>query len=189
VQASWQLLSDRKKRGEKTMERETKQTIRNSIRAGLLFGLAAGLLYGLARGPVDGVIIGILTGCIFGLFLGVFSLLAIRKFRGMRAEMAQQVSIVYDGGANHFVGIEGVGGWLFLTDRELIFKSHKFNVNRHELVVPLSDIASVKTGKSLGLIANKLTVQTKLGSSEVFVVNDAPAWLAKLQESRLIPAS
>jgi hypothetical protein len=166
------------------MEREKGQTLRNSVRAGALFGLAIGLLYGVTRGPLDGVILGVIAGALFGLFVGAFSFFATRKFRAMRAEMTQQMSIVYDGAANHFVGSEGVGGWLFLTNKELIFKSHKLNINRHEFTVALADIVNIQTGKSLGLISNKLIIQTKPGSSEVFVVNGTKTWLAELQRAK-----
>jgi hypothetical protein len=166
------------------MGRQKNQTVRNSIRAGAFFGVAVGLLYGVISGPLSGVIIGVFAGVLFGLFVGVFVFFATRKFQGIRAEMAQQMSIVYDGGANHFVGMEGVGGWLFLTDRELIFKSHNFNINRHVFTVPLADIVNIQTGKSLGLIANKLIIQTRLGTSEAFVVNNVKTWLAELQRAK-----
>lgn len=84
--------------------------------------------------------------------------------------------------ANHFKGAEGVGGWLYLTKDELIFKSHNINIQNHKLAMPLNQIASVKTSFSLGFIPNGLQVVTNDGV-EKFVVFNRKEWVYKINAS------
>ena len=91
--------------------------------------------------------------------------------------------VIFEAGANHFVNGEGVGGKIFVTDHNIIFRSHKYNIQKHTLVIPLSDISRIKPTRSFGLINNGLTVITTPGKKEKFVVAERK----KLLE--IIPAS
>lgn len=80
------------------------------------------------------------------------------------------------GAANHFMGSEGVGGKLFLTNKRLRFKSHSINIQVHELSIPLNRI--VKIEKVRGFLAfNQIGVFLKDGSVEKFVVYNRDAWI------------
>ena len=50
---------------------------------------------------------------------------------------------ILEEGADHFRGIEHVGGRLVLTNRRLIFTSHKININNHSEAIPVGDIIFV----------------------------------------------
>jgi hypothetical protein len=56
-------------------------------------------------------------------------------------------------------------------------------MQRSELRIPRSDIASVAPVRTWGMIPNGLAVTLKSGKVERFVVNDRNDWIAKLQGS------
>ena len=82
---------------------------------------------------------------------------------------------LFSKGANHLKGWEGVGGKLFLTDKQLIFKSHKFNIQNHEQGFDLSRINKVEnpSGKRLNFEYE--------GKLEKFVVEEPEKWVEKLK--------
>ena len=88
---------------------------------------------------------------------------------------------IYEGAANHFIGIESVGGKLYLTKEALIFVSHKLNIQTHEMVIPIEEIASYALCNNLGFVPNGLTIYTKSGRSEKFVVNKRKVWVEKIR--------
>ena len=69
---------------------------------------------------------------------------------------------------------------MYLTNKRLVFKSHKLNVQNHELSLQLSDIAKVEAYKTMGLINNGLVVTTRHNTTEKFVVDQRSEWLARL---------
>lgn len=80
------------------------------------------------------------------------------------------------GAANHFMGSEGVGGKLFLTNKRLRFKSHSINIQVHEMSIPLKQI--VKIEKVRGLLAfTQIQIFLKDGTIEKFVVYNRDEWI------------
>jgi len=86
--------------------------------------------------------------------------------------------------ANHFRNYEARGGRLALTKTELVFVPHVVNIQRGELRLQLSEIASVAPVRTWGIIPNGLAVTLKSGKVERFVVNDRGDWIAKLQPGK-----
>ena len=68
------------------------------------------------------------------------------------------------------MGWEGVGGKLFLTNQRIFFKSHGLNIQIHELSIPLNEIENIDVGNSFWIIPNELTIKTRNGKKEKFVV-------------------
>ena len=91
---------------------------------------------------------------------------------------------IFEGAANHFVKAESVGGKLYLTQEALVFVSHALNIQRHELVIPIAEIADLSLSKSLGIVPNGLTVHTSSGTEEKFVVNKRNTWIEKINALR-----
>lgn len=91
-------------------------------------------------------------------------------------------NILFETGANHFKGIEGVGGKLYLTNKRLVFKSHKLNIQNQELSIFLSNIEKVGRYKTLGLVNNGLAVTTIDNKIEKFVVQQIDDWINQLAE-------
>lgn len=91
-------------------------------------------------------------------------------------------SVVHWGPANHFKGIEAVGGKLFLTNRRLRFRSHRFNVQTHDESYPIEAIASVEPARTLGVIPNAIRLRLADGRRERFVVMAREHWIATLRQ-------
>ena len=91
-----------------------------------------------------GIMMGTISGILFGLLMSIFVFIQKKKFRSIGLEITKGQEILYDGGANHFKGSVGVGGWLILTREAVIVKSHNFNFQNHILKIPLTEIREVK---------------------------------------------
>ena len=146
---------------------------------GISMGICAGILVGIARGISAGISFGlwgaVASGLVFGLAMASFTAMMRRSFARTRPEFKGE-ELLRDGPANHFLNGEGVGGWLFLTKERLLFRSHQFNVQCHELSFPLAEIAEVQPARTVGLFPNGLRLVTHSGKNERFVVEAHRRW-------------
>jgi hypothetical protein len=104
----------------------------------------------------------------------------------MKTELRNEESVVKQAGANMQRGIETVGGRLYLTDRRLVFESHRFNVRRGATEVELSEVESVepcwtKLFNLIPLFPNSLCVRTMHGEEHRFVLNDRMGWKESIE--------
>ncbi len=127
----------------------------------------------------------LISGAVAGLLFGWL----FRKFahstwlqKSTQMETGTGEIILFETPANHFKGIEGVGGKLYLTNQRLVFQSHKFNFQNHRWSVSVSDIAKVDRYGTMGFINNGLFVITGNGQTERFVVEQPAEWLKQLVE-------
>lgn len=158
----------------------------------------------VAFGIASGIVLGIVTGSGYYGFHGGFLAAFVTGFvtkraLGVRAPAPQRVPSAHDmgfdpgepvlhaGPANHFKGLEGVGGKLFLTDRRLRFRSHAFNVQTHDESYPLASIRSVEPSRTLGIVPNGLLVRLADGRTERFVVLRRSEWLSRLRAATAKP--
>ena len=72
--------------------------------------------------------------------------------------------------ANHFLGIEGVGGKIFITNKRFVFKSHELNIQKHQLDINYTDIDKLIFFNTLLLFPNGLKLILKNGKEEKFAV-------------------
>lgn len=167
------------------------------LKSGLYFGIVMGLFFALSSGltlsmshGINGFLFGITIGLVGGLIAGVlfgfcmriFVNMQTKKIEPLRRQIAEQHRIVFDGGANHFLNKEGVGGWLFLTPELLLFKSHNFNIQNHELSIPISIIKSAIPCKFFKFAKTGLKIEKTDGTLETFVVNNPNEWIARINE-------
>lgn len=103
----------------------------------------------------------------------------------VRSNLRADEFLVWHGAANHFKRLEGVGGWLWLTNQRLIFESHSINGQVHELVIPLQQVSEAKPVRTVWLIPNGLLLRTTEGTAERFVVYGRQTWAALI--NRLAP--
>lgn len=159
-----------------------KNFIKNTLVTGIPFGIIFGILYGLLLGSMTyGIAVGSTSGMLFGVAMSILSLKLTNKFQKLSdTSQSNGQAILMEGGANHFKGVEAVGGWLQLTSDEIIFKSHGMNVQKHETVIPLKHIQKIEKVNTLGLIPNGLKIVTHDQKSERFVVNNRKQWVEKL---------
>lgn len=87
---------------------------------------------------------------------------------------------LHSGGANHFKNGEAVGGKLYLTEEDLIFKSHNLNLQNHELIIKRNTIKAIESCNTMWLVPNGLRIILANGSKERFVVNGRKKWLKLL---------
>ncbi len=135
--------------------------------------------YFIAKAVVSGVFKGIIFAFLFPWLLGSFRFSPFLDTT-MKIALEPGEDIVFQTGANHFKGIEGVGGKLYLTNKRLVFKSHKLNIQNHELSIDLDEIKKVERSKTVGLVDNGLTVTSGDNKMDKFVVENAEEWVEKM---------
>ena len=94
--------------------------------------------------------------------------------------------LVKESRANLQRGVESVGGHLYLTNRRLIFESHRFNVQRGATEIPLSDVAEIRKvwTKFLGVIPtapNSIALTTAGGQEHRIVCNKRDEWIEAIR--------
>jgi hypothetical protein len=168
---------------------------KNKVRSGLIFGIVTSLFFILQNlltrddlSTQNLIIIiasslfgGALAGFLFGWLIGLFANSKFLK-NGTNIDTASNETIVFSTGANHFQGVEGVGGKLYLTNKRLIFKSHNFNIQNHEFSINLSDVDEVRRYSTYGIINNGLSVTTSGNVIEKFAVQEPEEWMFQLKE-------
>jgi hypothetical protein len=155
--------------------------IKHIFLTGMPFGLLMALFWAFIIGwPLSlALVMGLAAGLLFGLAITAFIASPVVR-ESTRPTLQPAEHILYDGPANHFQGIEAVGGWLFLTNQRLIFKSHRLNIQNHEWSLPLGEIRQVQTARSLGIIPSGLRVQSRSGQSERFVIARSDEWIRRI---------
>jgi hypothetical protein len=124
-------------------------------------------------------------------FFGIMFTLAMQFFvryqmKRIVIELEPDEKLVKEGGANRILNLEGVGGKLVLTNKRLVFKSHKLNVQVHQLSLPLSEIETVEAGKT-GFLNNVLMIYQNDGASNKFIVFEPAEWV-KAVETKIASA-
>ena len=130
-----------------------------------------------------------------GFFFGIFTVIGfpymIEKFgtkftskigKNIKPELSKNENIEIEGPANLFRGMEGVGGKLFLTNKKVIFKSHKLNIQKGQTDINYENITELIKRKTAKLIDNGIRIKTNDGKKFDFVVNEREKWIEKLTE-------
>jgi len=140
--------------------------------AGLPFGIVMGLFFSLIFG--EGILPGLAVGVFFGVGMAAF------QGRGKGNPPAfDGEKVLFQSLANHFRGVESVGGWLVLTDQRLLFQPHRLNIQKEEWSVHLSDLIRLEPRRTLGFLPNGLGAVTATGE-ERFVVEERMLWLREV---------
>jgi hypothetical protein len=124
---------------------------------------------------------GFASGILFGLAIAIFVSYQAKKFTQNRPLFPDE-ALIKEGGANHFLNGEAVGGWIYLSDSRFFFKSHSSNIQNHEFIISISEIIEVESSKTLGIFSNGLKLTLKNQKVEKFVVNDSKSWVKTIKE-------
>ncbi len=94
----------------------------------------------------------------------------------METPLDSNETIVKQDGANLQRGIETVGGWLYLTDRRLIFEPHAINFQRDVTIIAKDSISGVakcwtKFLNKIPIANNSLAVRTAQDQEYKFVLS------------------
>ena len=112
---------------------------------------------------------------------GIAGLSAVMQ-RKIGGTTALNPDVIYSGAANHFLNGESVGGGLYLMNDKVLFKSHKLNIQNHELLLDINEVAEVHFYNTLGIIPNGLEIRTTNGKVEKFVVYKRKIWKQKIDK-------
>jgi hypothetical protein len=156
---------------------------RTFLRSGAAFGVLLAMpfallgliVFGWEIGGLAFLAIALVAGVPFGLMMAAFARSKSVR-RDTQPNLEEGEKVLKEGPANHFMGFEGVGGRLFLTDRRLLFKSHRWNFQVHELSVPLAEVAGAKAVMTAGILPNGLKVSRADGTTDRFVVEGRGEW-------------
>ena len=130
-------------------------------------------------------------GVFFGVFMGIGFPYVTQKFgkrftskigKNITPELTQDEKIEIEGPANLFRGMEGVGGKLFLTNKKVVFKSHRINIQKGQTDINYENIKEIIERKTAKLIDNGIRIKTNDGEEFDFVVNERKKWIEKLNE-------
>lgn len=95
------------------------------------------------------------------LFATVLVLFAIYAFKKVTITIPGDEALIKEYGANLFRGKEGVGGKVALTDKSVIFKSHKVNIQTGETIINIEDISGYEVKDRLfNLLKNDVILKT-----------------------------
>lgn len=153
-----------------------------AILSGVPFGLAMGVYFGLTFGVEAGVASALALGPFFGLSMAAFAAWQGGRF-AHEVPACDGETLLRQGPANHFKGIESVGGRLYLTNRRLLFRSHRLNVQNHELSIGLGDIEAAWPARTAWVVPNGLRVATA-GGVERFVVEGRKQWADEIARAK-----
>ena len=165
------------------------------VKAGLQFGIgmtiffiAQNLLFNdhdttkdVIKSITIGLLSGVLSGVLYGWLIGRF-LKSKSVTESTKIQTDADENILFETPANHFKGVEAVGGKLYLTSKRIIFKSHKLNIQNHQLSIKLTDIETFDRYKTLGLVNNGLSIITSDQKTEKFVVSEIEQWMDNLNK-------
>jgi hypothetical protein len=125
----------------------------------------------------------VIGGVLFALFM---QYAAKRLYNKTQVETTSNEIILKKAGANHFKGKEGVGGKLVLTNKRLIFKSHKFNVQNHQEYFDLAEIVSAQRTKNMKILNNGLLLALNNKEKHKFVVDEPSEWVSIIEDQKRI---
>lgn len=155
------------------MRIQKKDGIKNFCLSFVLFSLPFGLVcVFLFQNLQKGMILGCLAGLLYATGISIFCAVVGKRMKGLKSELEKESKVLYDGGANHWMGKEAVGGWLFLLEDGLYFVSHNVNLQVHECRIPYQEIQGVHEGRK----PRSICLELKSGRQEEFVVNHGRIW-------------
>ena len=91
-------------------------------------------------------------------------------------------NVVYSGLANYYTGFVTAGGNLILTDTELVFDGHRFNVGRRKAFISVKDISNVQLTKKFNYLQHMLI--TAKDETYKFTVYHGDEWVKQIEKVR-----
>lgn len=168
-------------------------TIKPRLRSGIFFGIVMTIFfviqdlvtkdinsaYEAVRMIVSGLVGGTVAGALFGWLSGF---LTNSRLFTVKSDLLlnPEEKVIYETPANHYREVEAVGGILLLTNERLVFKSHRINIQNHQLSIDLTAVTEINRFKTLALVNNGVSITTNSGITEKFVVSNADEWIRRL---------
>lgn len=144
----------------------------NFIKLWLISIVSFGLILALPSVIIEfylGIICGLVCGVLFAGLMHIAMIILQRKFSILSSEISETKTIIVEGGAT----LDGVGGWLFITNEGVEFHNHKINFGKKSFAVTHANIQSIeKDGRCLVIISNN--------TKRKLIVENVNAWLAQI---------
>ncbi|MEJ7727653.1 MAG: hypothetical protein WKG00_00390 [Polyangiaceae bacterium] len=142
-----------------------------------------------ANGALTLLAIAVLVGFGTGLMVGMPVWFGLRALRGRRLPFSPPSGerLIFEALANHFLGDEGRGGHIYLTDRRVAFVPHRFNIQLAAVDIPLEAVQSIGWGRVMAPAGSPISMQLQVGlpaGMEVFVVERAEQLATEIAEAR-----
>lgn len=119
------------------------------------------------------------------LFATTLVLFARYSFKKITISIPENETLIKEYGANLFRGKEGVGGKIALTDKSILFKSHKVNIQRGETVVFMEDITGFEVkNRIFNLLNNEITLSTT-DKDYRFIIQEREEFVEELKRLNL----
>lgn len=177
--------------GTKLIKLSWKFRIVSAILIGLLFAGGICLMDYCLGGEFQNLKSYLFLGTFFGSFFGIgFAYLnekvgnrfSSKIGSSIIPELIQNEEIEIEGPANLFRGMEGVGGKIFLTNKKIIFKSHRINIQRGQTNIEYQNVKKIIERKTAKLINNGIRIITNDNKEYDFVVNERDLWVEKINK-------
>ena len=94
-------------------------------------------------------------------------------------ELNGDEKLILKAGANLFRGIEAVGGVLALTEKRLIFKPHKFNIQNRPQEFSLREVEAVRPHKRFSKV---FCLEFRDNKTNKFVVESPAEWIDTISQ-------
>jgi hypothetical protein len=160
------------------------QFLKTTLVIGFPFGILWGSYMRLEMGPGFGVGVAAVASLLFGVSMAGFQAWvgsSKQRREQMNLELFPGEVIERQGPANHKLGAEYRGGWLFLTDNRLVFRPHVVNFQKEPVDLDRKAVIEVRPVATLGLVPNGLLVVSKDGREDRFVVSRRKAWVEAIR--------
>lgn len=168
-----------------------KSFIRIFIMTGVPYGVMMGLVFSVVNGLRPGIVVGAVAGLVFGIAMGIITHVQAERARSSPPLMMDEV-LIREGtaqyqmeaerGLRYLTRMQRVVGYLYLTDRRLIFQ-YVLRGSGHEVSIPIHEISAVEGKKTFGIFSSKLTVE-RGETSELFLMTDAEEWTEAIAARR-----
>jgi hypothetical protein len=119
------------------------------------------------------------------LFAIGMTLSAQYAFEKVTIAIPENETLIKEYGANLYRGKEGVGGKIALTNKSVIFKSHKVNIQTGETLIPIQDISGFKVkNRIFKLLNNEITLSTT-NKDYRFIIQEREEFVEELKRLNL----
>jgi hypothetical protein len=104
----------------------------------------------------------------------------------LKTDLLPDETLLKDGAANLHRGLDVVGGWLYMTDRRLIFEATPLNFDRSTTIIELPSITGTQKcwtllWGSIPIFPNAFAVFTTDGKEYRFVSSSRQAWIEAIE--------
>ena len=169
------------------MNNYMKQIVRRGLTNGLFFFIVMSVYRYLIDGK--GIVNALLIGLIGGIFTGLFNSFIMYKFAvpkyvldDLSIDIDTDESIKFQTSANYTSGSVPVSGKLFLTNKRLAFKNHRYDKNVLQFSIDIANIEQVEQFKTLNFFKNGLKVLTNKKMSNEFIVEKPSQWVIQFDK-------